>query len=128
MKNIAPGERYTEWVSGVNQRGEPFIQLAQIRDGKRILLGQMTPNEARSLAMQGIEAAEAAETDAYMWKFFKTRMELQDAQVAAFIADFRDFRAQFGTSEPTSPEHWNAVMDEIARARTGKSFDPTKKQ
>jgi hypothetical protein len=121
-------ERYTEWVSGVNERGEPFVQMAQTRDGKRLLLGQMTPNEARSLAMQGLEAAEAAESDSYFWNFFLKRLNMEPAQIAVMMADFRDYRAKFGSSDPTSSEHWNAVMDEIAKARTGKTFDPTKRQ
>ena len=115
-------------VSGVNDRGEPFVQMAQTRDGKRLLLGQMTPSEARSLALQGLEAAEAAETDAFIWGYFTSKMDLKPAAIAALIADFRDFRAKMGSSLPTTMEHWNAVMDEMAKEKTGKPFDPTKKQ
>ena len=120
--------RSWEWVSGVNRRGEPFIQLVKIIDGKRELMGQLAADELRELCANGLQAAEAAETDAFLVGYFRERLKLGDAQMAGVLADFRDYRAELGHSEPVDPEHWSAVMDEIAKEKTGKSFDPTKKQ
>jgi len=118
-----------EWVSGVNQRGEPFIQLAKVqKSGKRELIGQFTPAEVRDCAVNGLEAAEAAQSDAFIMQYLQREMGLGLPQTAAFIAAFRDYRAKLGTSDPVPLSHWNAVMDEMAREKTGKPFDPTKKQ
>jgi len=39
-----------------------------------------------------VEAAEAAETDAYIWGFFQAKMGLQPERVGAFLMDFRKWR------------------------------------
>jgi hypothetical protein len=58
----------------------------------------------------------------------KERVGLDPERLAMVLVDFRNLRAEFGTSTPPDAEHWNAVMDDIAKQRTGKPFDPTKKQ
>lgn len=123
-------ETTIEWVSGVNQKGEPFIQLAKAyKSGKRDIIAQFDPWQTRDCAMNALSAAEAAQTDALLMKFLREKLGVTDpAQYGPIILDFRNLRAQFGTSEPAGPEHWNAVMDDIALQRTGKPFDPSKKQ
>jgi hypothetical protein len=53
---------------------------------------------------------------------------LDPQRLAMILIEFRNLRAQFGTSTPADMEHWNAVMDHIAQQRTGKPFDPRNKQ
>jgi hypothetical protein len=124
-------ETSLDWVSGVNQKGEPFVQLAKVytQSGKREIIAQLDPWGARDTALNALSAAEAAQTDALLMKFLKERLGLADpAQWGAVMLDFRNLRAEFGTSNPADESHWNAVMDDIARSHTGKPFDPTKKQ
>ena len=84
--------------SGVNMQGEPFVQL--ILDGKQI--GQMSPTEARDHARAITEAAEAAETDAFLWEFvLKNLKGTQQAAVELMVA-FRRFREARGKSSPPS--------------------------
>jgi hypothetical protein len=122
-------ETTLEWVSGVNQRGEPFIQLAKVyKSGKRDIIAQLDPWQTRDTALNALSAAEAAQTDALLLKFMKERVGLDPERLALILVDFRNLRAQFGTSTPADASHWQAVMDDIALQRTGKPFDPTKKQ
>jgi hypothetical protein len=124
-------ETTIDWVSGVNQKGEPFIQLVKVytQSGKRDIIGQFDPWQARDCALNALSAAEAAQTDALLLKFLRERLGLTDpAQFGAVMIDFRNLRAQFGTSYESDESHWNAVMDDIAQQKTGKPFDPTKKQ
>jgi|SRR5215831_1298037 len=96
-------------LSGINEKGEGFVQLRTA--GARVpgvvadapvLLSQMTPAEARNFAQNVMEAAEAAETDAFMWHFFKARMKLDTHTVAGFLGDFRKWReSQGGVKAPT---------------------------
>lgn len=118
------------WASGVNQKGEAFIQLSKVyKSGKREIVAQLDPWQARDTALNALSAAEAAQTDALLLKFFKEKLGLTDpAQYGAIMIDFRNLRAEFGTSTPADQEHWDAVMDDIAKQKTGKPFDPTKKQ
>jgi len=117
------------WASGVNQKGEPFVQLSKVyKSGKREIIAQLDPWGARDCALNALSAAEAAQTDALLMKFFRERVEVDPQRTAAILLDFRNLRAEFGTSTPADAEHWNAVMDDIAQQRTGKPFDPTKKQ
>jgi hypothetical protein len=124
-------ETVIEWVSGVNQKGEPFIQLVKVysQSGKRDIVAQFDPWQARDCALNALSAAEAAQTDAVLMKFLKERLGVTDpSQFGPVMIDFRNLRAQFGTSTPADASHWQQVMDDLAISRTGKPFDPTKKQ
>jgi hypothetical protein len=93
--------------SGVNQRGEPFVQL--ILDGK--VMGQMTPTEARDHARAISEAAEAAETDAFLIQFFRNELDVPRNSALGVLMKFREFRERAGKSGPPSDrEDW--VMPE----------------
>jgi hypothetical protein len=118
-----------EWVSGVNRKNEPFIQLAKAyKSGKRELIAQLDPWQTRDTALAALSAAEAAQSDALILKFMKEHVGLDPERLAMIMIEFRNLRAEFGTSTPADEAHWNAVMDDIAIQRTGKPFDPTKKQ
>jgi hypothetical protein len=117
------------WASGVNQKGEPFVQLSKVyKSGKREIIAQLDPWQTRDTALNALSAAEAAQTDSLLLKFMKERVGLDPERLAMVLVDFRNLRAELGTSTPPDAEHWNAVMDDIAKQRTGKPFDPTKKQ
>jgi hypothetical protein len=77
-----------ESVSGVSLfTGEPFVTL---RWGQNS--GQLTPAEARELAMSILAAAEAAESDAAVVKVLRT-CGCADEAIAPFLRDLRDLRS-----------------------------------
>jgi len=53
---------------------------------------QMSPAAARALAMNLLQAAEAAETDAFLVGFFKSRIDMNERNIATILLDFRDWR------------------------------------
>jgi hypothetical protein len=88
-----------EVASGVNSQGKPFCHV--MVDGKP--RGQLTPNEVRSMAMQWLEAAEAAEHDSALLRWATTvgrdgtsPLDLESA--SALIAELRQFRGDDHTS------------------------------
>ncbi len=90
--------------SGVNSKGEPFVQLLR---GETII-GQMSVTEARDHARAMTEAAEAAETDAFVFQWVTTQIGAGPAEAAGLLIAFRQFRAEVtGKREgPTNPREW----------------------
>lgn len=84
--------------SGVNSKGEPFVQL--IMDGK--ILGQMSTTEARDHARAVTETAEAAETDAFLYEFVTKNLQGTKQTAAELMTAFRRFREARGKSGPAS--------------------------
>ena len=76
--------------SGVNRDGEPFIQL--ILGDK--LIAQQTVTQAREHAQAVLEACEAAEQDAFLVHWVKTRIGADDRAAAGLLQDFRDYRRE----------------------------------
>jgi hypothetical protein len=74
--------------SGVNREGEPFIQLI---NGDK-LIGQMSPEDARDHALAMIEAAEAAEQDAFLIWFVKTQLKGDEKMAVSLLGEFRQWR------------------------------------
>jgi hypothetical protein len=74
--------------SGVNQKGEPFVQL--ILDG--VVIAQMDPEDARDHARAITEAAEAAEQDAFLVTWVKEKVGAGPAEAAVMLQEFRAFR------------------------------------
>ena len=74
--------------SGVNRDGEPFIQL--IRNDQ--VIAQMSVSQAREHGLAILEAAEAAEQDAFLVQFAKDRLGVDDRCAAIILQDFRNFR------------------------------------
>ena len=94
--------------SGVNLQGEPFVQL--LLDDK--LIGQFSPEECRDHARAITEAAEAAEQDAFLFDFVKTKLDGSEEQAMAMLIEFRRYREARGKKGPPSdraefivPEH-----------------------
>jgi hypothetical protein len=105
--------------SGVNQRGEPFVQLLL---GERII-GQMSAEEARDHARAITESAEAAEQDAFLMDLMQHKMGLEQQQAAMVLADFRAYRMERTGKRggPSNPRDW--VMPDTPP----KPFDATKR-
>lgn len=79
-------------TSGVSEAGEPFIAVrATAEDDRFVLLGQLTPDELRQQAMYFLAAAEAAETDALVYKVLGG-MGMEPSGRARFIALLREAR------------------------------------
>lgn len=79
-------------TSGVNEAGEPFIAVRATAEHDRfVLLGQLTPNELRQQAMYFLAAAEAAETDAVVFKIL-TDMGMEPDGRVRFITLMREAR------------------------------------
>jgi len=80
-------------ASGVNERGEGFCTVtASSRDGRVILVGQLSPAEVRQHALAYLEAAEGAEQDAAALRVIRT-LELPDELAGAIIIELRNSRA-----------------------------------
>lgn len=93
--------------SGVNQNGEPFVQL--LVDAK--VVGQFTPAECRDHARTILEAAEAAEQDAFMLSFFQKNLAMPLEQVWPIIIQFREWREAQGKKGPPSRKSEFMVTD-----------------
>jgi hypothetical protein len=78
------------YQSGVNTKGEPFVQL--LLNGK--ILGQLTAAEARAHGYGVLEAAEAAETDAFLFQWVIEHVGSGREQAAGLLTDFRRYRAE----------------------------------
>lgn len=90
--------------SGLNIRGEPFVQLIQ---GETVI-GQMSAEEARAHAQAVLESAEASEQDAFMFDFARHQIGLDDQGAMRLIMAFREYRAKASNKRggPTRPEDW----------------------
>jgi hypothetical protein len=94
--------------SGINQQGEPFVQLLR---GEKII-AQMDPEQARDHASAITEAAEAAEQDAFMVHFLREKIGLTLHEAGRVLVEFREWRRDLTgkSSGPTNPRDW--VMPE----------------
>lgn len=122
--------RRLEAVSGVNARGEGFVQIVMEYGAKKErAVNQATPAEAREISRHIAEAAEAAETDSYIVQFFRNRMDLSTEQIGAFLMDFREFRALSGGVKNRGKEdpHWQDMMRKNAQKKGHGPIDPTRK-
>jgi len=90
--------------SGVNPKGEPFVQL--IRGDK--VIAQMSPEQARDHGHAIIEAAEAAEQDAFIYDWVLNRVGSGQEQAAGLLVDFRKYRSERTNKKggPTRPDDW----------------------
>lgn len=53
---------------------------------------QMTPDNARELAANLLQCAEAAEVDAFLMTFMRERVGAPDEQAAQILVEFREWR------------------------------------
>jgi hypothetical protein len=78
--------------SGVNHQGKGFCTIVATAQGGRMLLGQLPPEEVRTMALAWLEAAEAAEQDAAVVRCIR-KLNLPDDLAGAIVAELRDDRA-----------------------------------
>lgn len=83
--------RSIDLTSGVNEAGEGFITIAASADTGTILLGQLSPNEVRTMALHWLEVAEAADQDAAVLRCIRT-LELPVELAAAIVTHLRASR------------------------------------
>jgi hypothetical protein len=76
--------------AGINSKGEPFVQLIL---GTKVI-AQMTVPEARDHGMAIVEAAEAAETDAFVFEWVTKHVGAGPQQAAGLLVDFRKYRSE----------------------------------
>lgn len=108
-ENIEEGMLYAESMFGFNSR-KPIVRISY---GITFEV-QVSPAEARHFAQSILEAAEGAETDAFMVNFMQTKVGFnEDQQIAAFMADFRKerdaAREEYNEEKNLPPEIQNAV-------------------
>lgn len=93
-----------ESQSGVNQKGEAFVQL--IYAGKIIL--QMDPWQARDFGTGLVMTAEAAEQDAFMFDWVIKHVGVGPDQAVGLLQDFRKYREEttFKRGGPANMKDW----------------------
>ncbi len=124
--------RVIDVQSGVNARGEPFVQI--LNDGEPV--GQLTPDEAREHAKIIMEVAEAAEQDAFLKEFFGQRasQEWPEPRYTPLPTNYmRDHQWERQMAKRTLPEvkhessserkHREAREQAMAWAKPGKTWD-----
>lgn len=76
--------------NGFGHRAQaPYVQvLIESAD----FMTQMSPAEARSLAMNLVECAESAEQDAFFISFLRKKVGADDKAVAGVLVQFREWR------------------------------------
>jgi len=86
-----PGDGfYCESQYGVFER-KPIVQITvRLRDEVRIT--QVTPDNARALAMNLLECAEAADMDAVVIEFLQKRLGQTLEVAATIVGEFRELR------------------------------------
>lgn len=74
---------------GANTR-EPFVQIVMDYPNDHPL--QIHPDEARALAMNLLHAAEAAQTDAFLFDFVSRKLQSGDDLAAQVMLEYRNYR------------------------------------
>ena len=77
---------------GFNTR-QPFVEIHTDKLKEHL---QLLPKEARDLAQNLLQAAEAAEQDAFMFEFFSKDLKVGDQAAAGIISQFRKWRDDHG--------------------------------
>jgi hypothetical protein len=76
--------------SGVTPAGKPFCHVRAVSpDGEVVLHGQLEPGETRALALQWLEAAEAADHDAAVFMELHEGLGLDIARTGQFLIHLR---------------------------------------
>lgn len=84
---------HVEVESGVSaDTGKPFCTIRATAEAGTVLVGQLAPAEVRGMALQFLEAAEAAEQDAHVFAELVEVVGLDEEQAARFIAHLRSRR------------------------------------
>jgi hypothetical protein len=90
--------------SGVNAKGEPFVQLLKGME----VIAQMDVQEARDHGRAMLEAAEAAETDAFVFDWLQTEVKVPHDRAAMLLVEFRKYREKTTGKQhgPTDKRQW----------------------
>lgn len=82
-----------EFISGVSRQGEPFVHVfLRLQGAASVPIAQMTPEEMRATSHIGLEAAEAALSDAAVFDLLKKVFHVDDNMAGQFIRALRDHR------------------------------------
>jgi hypothetical protein len=81
--------------SGVNEQGEGFCTIVATSAAGQMWVGQLPPSTVRRMAMDWIEAAEAAEQDAAVLRCVR-HLDLPDDLAGAIVIELRNTRGQPG--------------------------------
>lgn len=85
---MSENEFYITSGYGYNNK-EPFVQM-QCPDP----VVQMSPENARDLALNLLQAAEAANSDAFLLEFMTRAVEVSEAEAGVWLIEFRKWREQ----------------------------------
>lgn len=77
--------------AGVNEQGAGFCTVVATAAGGRIILGQLSPDQVRAMALAWLEVAEAADQDAAVLRCLR-RLELPDELAGAIVVELRNSR------------------------------------
>lgn len=80
---------------------EPFVQFRCSDDKGNVMTATMPVPDARQHALGMLEAAEAAEQDHMLWRFFTEKMEIPEQVLGQLIGDLRIYRIEPKGEEPT---------------------------
>lgn len=78
--------------SGVNEDGVGFNTVVVTTEDGRMMLGQLDPATVRTMALDWLGAAEAAETDAIVYRLLRDRFGLDFPVIGMFVANMRELR------------------------------------
>jgi hypothetical protein len=78
-------------TSGVNEAGKGFLTVAAHSTAGHILIGQLDPTTVRTMALDWLGAAEAAEQDASTLRVIR-KLELPDEVAGLVITELRQSR------------------------------------
>lgn len=86
-----PDDEVTFWAKSIYGGGtdRPLVELGWGED-----VHQVSPDEARAIAVSIFEAAESAETDAFIVQWLRGKIGLEIRGVAQVLRDFREWRAR----------------------------------
>ena len=80
---------------GFNTR-QPFVEIKTDKLKEPL---QLSPEEARDLAQNLLQGAEASEQDAFMFQFVSEDLKVGDQGAAGIIAEFRKWRDTHGQNK-----------------------------
>lgn len=85
--------RMIDLTPGVNEAGEGFVTVAASSPSGTILIGQLPPDEVRTMALHWLEVAEAADQDAAVLRTIR-KLELPEPEKLAsmIITELRKSR------------------------------------
>ena len=72
---------------------KPFVMVTV---GAKDFTTQMSPAEARDLALNLLMCADASESDAFLITFLRKRVGADDKAIAGVLQDFRQWREENG--------------------------------